>query len=264
MSIDLKIIPGILLNQYTSGFNSSLINKFKVLEDSPISATNFSFCISVAAVFSSKIEGEPIELDSFIKHKNFGVAFQPDYTKKIDDLYATYLFAQNNNLNKLNIGRAHGLLTKNILQSSQQGVLRNNNMYVITKDGKIEYVAAAPDKVVHEMELLYYDINQLLIANLSFEEIFYYAALVHLVFVKIHPFNDGNGRTARLLEKWFLAEKLGGNAWYLQSEKYYYEQHQIYYNNIRQLGLDYDSLNYSHALSFLNMLPESLFQSDLF
>jgi len=31
----------------------------------------------------------------------------------------------------------------------------------------------------------------------------FFAALIHLVFVKIHPFDDGNGRAARLLEKWF-------------------------------------------------------------
>jgi Fic family protein len=28
----------------------------------------------------------------------------------------------------------------------------------------------------------------------------------------------GNGRTARLLEKWFLAEKLGAKAWFVESE----------------------------------------------
>lgn len=42
------------------------------------------------------------------------------------------------------------------------------------------------------------------------------------VFVKIHPWNDGNGRSARLLEKWFIAQKLGPKAWFLQSEKNYY------------------------------------------
>ncbi|SIT15576.1 Fic family protein [Belliella pelovolcani] len=79
--------------------------------------------------------------------------------------------------------------------------------------------------------------------------------MVYLVFVKIHPTNDGNGRSARLLEKWFLAEKLGDKAWFIQSEKTYYDHHQTYYSNIRLLGLEYFTLDYSKALPFLLMLP---------
>jgi Fic family protein len=86
----------------------------------------------------------------------------------------------------------------------------------------------------------------------------FFSSLIHLAFVKVHPFNDGNGRTARLLEKWFLAQKLGPNAWFLQSEKYYYDQHDNYYKNIRALGLEYETLDYSKALLFLKMLPQAL------
>ena len=82
--------------------------------------------------------------------------------------------------------------------------------------------------------------------------------MVHLVFVKIHPFEDGNGRTARLLEKWFLAQTLGEKAWFVQSERSYYDQHHVYYNNIRHLGLEYAELNYEKAMPFLKMLPEAL------
>lgn len=78
------------------------------------------------------------------------------------------------------------------------------------------------------------------------------------IFVKIHPWTDGNGRSVRLLEKWFLSEKLGEKAWFVQSEKMYYQQHQSYYTNIRLLGLEYIELDYSKALPFLLMLPHSL------
>ena len=47
--------------------------------------------------------------------------------------------------------------------------------------------------------------------------------MIHLLFVKIHPWNDGNGRSARLIEKWFIAQKLGDKAWFIQSEKNYYK-----------------------------------------
>uniref|UniRef100_UPI0035BC4AB7 Fic family protein n=1 Tax=Mucilaginibacter sp. TaxID=1882438 RepID=UPI0035BC4AB7 len=212
----------------------------------------------VSAVFSSKIEGEDIELDSFIKHKLSGVKFLPDYTQKIDDLYAAYQFAQASKLNEQAVKQSHILLTTHILQQSQRGEIRNGNMVVITPDGRIEYVACAPGAVKDELAKLYCDIELLLSADLDVKEVFYFASLIHLVFVKIHPFNDGNGRSARLLEKWFLAQKLGDKAWFLQSEKLYYSQHNTYYQNIRLMGLEYPGLDYGKAMPFLKMLPKAL------
>jgi Fic family protein len=254
----LQIIPTDLLKPYSNKVSKGLQASFNKLKDAEISTRTFSFYTSVSSVFSSKIEGEEIELDSYIKHKKFGIEFLPDYTKKIDDLYSAYTFAKTNVLNKKNIEKAHKLLGKHIVSKVWQGKIRAHNMYVSTPDGKIEYVAATTYEVQGEMEKFYADVDILIAAELSIKEVFFYAALIHLVFVKIHPFNDGNGRTGRLLEKWFLAQKLGMKAWFIQSEKNYYEQHQTYYNNLRVLGLEYRELDYKKALPFLLMLPVSL------
>ena len=254
----MKIIPNILLETYQKNFEPELEARFDALKDAEISNDSFSFYTSVASVFSSKIEGEEIELDSYVKHKRFGVEFLPDYTKKIDDLYEAYTFVKDNLLNKKNIAQAHKLLGKNIVSKQQQGKHRIHAMFVTTDHGRIEYVAALPHEVDTEMSAFYQDVERLLVMKLNFEEIFYYASMIHLVFVKIHPWNDGNGRTGRLLEKWFLAQKLGSKAWFVQSEKNYYQNHQWYYSNLRRLGLEYDSLDYSKALPFLEMLPKSL------
>ncbi|MGG7036814.1 MAG: Fic family protein [Flavobacterium sp.] len=258
MTLKLAIIPTDLLEPYVSVFDPAVKLGFESLYDSELSIDNFSFYTSVSAVFSSKIEGEKIELDSFIKHKRFGIEYLPDYTQKIDDLYEAYQFAQKNKLSPQSLELAHAKLTKHILKKSQQGKIRVSNMFVITDDGKIEYVAATPDKVSLEMAKFYGDLNVLISTQLSFEEIFFFASMLHLVFVKIHPFDDGNGRTARLLEKWFLFQKLGDKAWFVESEKNYYDNHQLYYDNIRRLGLDYEELNYKEALSFLQMLPNAI------
>src|SRR6185369_4233600 len=98
MNISLKIIPLDLLEQFRSGFDRSLEQDFQELHDSELSMETFSFYTSVSAVFSSKIEGEDIELDSYIKHKRFGIEYLPEYTRRIDDLYDAYLFAQENKL----------------------------------------------------------------------------------------------------------------------------------------------------------------------
>lgn len=254
---NLKIIRSDLLDDYLQQIGS-LQDKVDKLKDAEISTEIFSFYTSVASVFSSKIEGENIDLDSYIKHKGMGMAFQPDYTKKTDDLYNAYLFAQGNQLTAVNIAKAHKLLARNIVAKPYQGKLRTQNMYVTTDDGRIEYVAVSTFELKEEMDKFYHDISLLVKQKMNIEEVFYYAAYIHLVFVKIHPWNDGNGRSARHIEKWFIAQKLGKKAWYLQSEKNYYLQHKTYFQNIRKIGIEYPELDYSKALPFLLMLPESL------
>ena len=255
--IRFQILPANLLTDYCRAVTESRLRSYERLEDSKLSVETFSFYTSVAAVYSSRIEGEDIELDSYIKHKRFGISFQPDYTRKIDDLYDAYQFAKSNVCTPENIAATHRLLTQHFLPENRQGKIRTSMMYVTTTDGRIEYVAASPYTVTTEMEKFYHDLGVLLREELSLQEVFFFASMLHLVFVKIHPFDDGNGRMARLLEKWFLAAKLGEKAWLLSSEKHYYDQHATYYRNIRRLGLEYETLDYSQALPFLLMLAEA-------
>lgn len=263
LEMDLQIIPKDLLEQYKTTVNEeALFTAFNQLEDAPLSTEEFSFYTSVASVYSSKIEGEAIELDSYIKHKRFHIEFQPDYTRKIDDLYLAYQFASENRPDKETFAEMHSLLARHIVSTNWLGKFRNQNMFVTTKDGRIEYVAATPFEVPSEMDKLYTDLEILLNTELTISETFFFASMIHLVFVKIHPWNDGNGRSGRLFEKWFLAQKLGNKAWFIQSEKYYYTQHETYYNNIRALELEYQDLDYLKALSFLLMLPKSVSEKD--
>ncbi len=252
------ILPTSLLAKYREAVAMADLERYAALQDSELSVDAFSFYTSVSAVYSSKIEGEDIELDSYVKHKRFGIEFLPDHTQKIDDLYGAYQFAKANVCDRKNLLEAHRMLTRHILPAGRGGRVRSGNMYVTTPDGKIEYVAAAPHVVEAELDKLFVDLARLVKMELTLAEVFFFAALLHLVFVKIHPFDDGNGRCARLLEKWFLAQKLGEKAWLIQSEKHYYMQHQTYYRNIRLLGLEYETLDYGAALPFLLMLPASL------
>ena len=251
--MDFKIITSELLDQYIKALRESPLEKLDNIKKLDMPVDYFQFYKSVSSVYSSRIEGEDIEFDSFFKHKFLNVKFKPDYTRKADDLYAAYDFIDENKISLKNIQKAHSIITSNILPDSQQGLIRTNPMFVINSDDKIEYVAAEPTIVKQEIEKLFHDISLLETTELDSYEIFYYAALIHLVFVKIHPFQDGNGRTARLLEKWFLLQKIGQKAVAVQLEKIYYKNIKDYYQNIRKLGLDYHELDYGKSLDFLLM-----------
>ncbi len=184
----LQIIPTELLSSYKAAIDESALSAaFNALVDADLSTDGFSFYTSVASVYSSKIEGADIELDSYIKHKRFGIQFQPDYTRKIDDLYATYQFVKDAPFDRHTFAEAHKLLTRHILPVKSQGKFRNQNMFVTTPDGRIEYVAASPFIVPTEMEKLYADITTLQDAPLTISEVFFFASMIHLVFVKVHP-----------------------------------------------------------------------------
>jgi Fic family protein len=222
----------------------------------------FQFYKSVSSVYSSKIEGEDIDFDSYFKHRFMNVAFKADYTRKADDLYAAYDFIESNSLTLDNVKKAHSMLSANLLPEIHQGRIRTNPMFVINNKEQIEYVATSPDQVNTELEKLFQDIETLQSKELNSYEVFYYASFIHLVFVKIHPFQDGNGRTARLLEKWFLLEKLGDKATAVQLEKNYFLNVADYYKNIKKLGIEYEVLDYRKSLDFLLMTVQSLGENE--
>ncbi|MDN3581751.1 Fic family protein [Mucilaginibacter flavus] len=259
MNTELKIIPTDLLAEYQRQVSPGLQPAFEALRDAEISTDTFSFYTSVSAITSSRIEGEQMEVDSYIKHKMLHVEYQPNLVQKPDDLYQAYIFAQQNQLTVSHFLAAHKLITTHLLPANKRGVFRSGNMVVMEHaTGRIQFEAAPGGEVSPLFEQLWHDIEQLKNQQLSHVEVFYFAAFIHLAFVNIHPFDDGNGRAARLLEKWFIAQKLGVQAWYLQSELNYYTHVNQYYKNLNSLGVFYEHLDYQKALPFLLMLPQAL------
>lgn len=254
----LKILSDSLLAEYSKSIDFDLEETIALIEKDSVPVDYFQFYNSVSSVYSSKIEGENIDFDSYYKHKFLNVKYKPGYTKKADDLLLAYEFTLENNLSFENVLKTHSILSRNLLPKNQRGFIRNNPMFVLNSDDRIEYVASEPNIVKSETEKLFFDISILLNEKLSLPEIFYYAAFIHLVFVMIHPFQDGNGRTARLLEKWFLIEKLGKKIISIELEKNYYKNQSDYYKNIRILGLEYTGLDYSQSFDFLTMTISGL------
>ena len=252
-----KILPSDTLLPHFSIQEDELGNRMVNFQEFQNTIQDFTFYTSSSVVYSSKIEGVEIELDSYLKHKLLGVKFLVDYTKKADDLFEAYSFARSRILNEKSILQAHKLITKNFLKASERGRWRVSPMFVMGGE-RILYVATNPEQVKGELVNFFADLSLLLKTELSIRETFFYASLLHLIFLNIHPLNDGNGRTARLLEKWFLASKLGDRAWQIPSEKYYYHNKNEYYHNLQRIGFEYDTMDYTKALPFVNMLVESV------
>ena len=233
--------------------------EFSAIEQIKLEPHSFTFYTSVSVMSSSKIEGEPMEVDSYVRHKMLNIEYLPELTEKPNDLYNAYLFAKENPLSSDNFVHAHKLVAAHLLPENQRGAIRKTEMLIMEhKTGRMQYEAAPLSIVKDSYPAMWNEIEGLLKQELTVEEILYYASFIHLVFVNIHPFSDGNGRIARLLEKWFLAGKLGERAWYIRSEKYYYEHVNEYYKNLARQGLYYEALDYEKSIPFLLMLPQSL------
>lgn len=255
----MDIISDKYFEVYKHQLQVDLDSGIKEIQAIELNSQSFTFYTSVAVISSSKIEGEQMEADSYVKHKMQQIEYLPELTEKPNDLFKAYLFAKNNRLSKENFLQTHKLLSTHLLPEKWRGVYRKNDMLVMEHNtGRIQYEAASFSIVEHEMNKFWNDINIPLKEKLSTEEIFYFASYIHLVFAAIHPFNDGNGRAARLLEKWFLAEKLGESAWYIQSEKYYYHHVNEYYKNLNSVGMFYETLDYAQADKFLQMLTQAI------
>jgi len=230
-----------------------LVDKFDFAEKQ----IDLEYFTQVSAVYSSNIEGNSIDLNSFMNYKLSQKIIKPTKeVKEIEYLITAYHYAQKNKLNEFNFLECHKFLSKTFLIKSNRGIYRNDKVGVFGQTGLI-YLAIEPEFVVDRMKDFFQNVQLLLKTKHSLEEIYYFASLIHLIFAHIHPFRDGNGRAARILEKWFLAEKLGIQYWKIPSEKYYKDNQEKYYTNIN-LGVNYYELNYDNCLPFLIMLPNCL------
>ncbi len=259
MEKNLKLISSEYLQDYSDKINldwQEVLNTLKSKEE--FTLEDFEYYLISSSLYSSKIEGNTLDVNSFFRNRG-----KKDFPKKkeveeIENLQSAYKFASENKLTRSNLLSSHYVLSKTLLPLKERGVFRKEQVGV--RDSvtmKPVYLAVEPQFVKEEMKKLFDDIQLLLSMELSHHEIFYYAAMIHLWLAKIHPFNDGNGRVARLLEKWFLVSKLGFSAWSVNSEKYYWDNRSEYYQNIA-LGYNYYALHWERCIPFLLMLPNSL------
>lgn len=231
----------------------SLIKNFDCSEN----IGGFDFFTKASAVYSSNIEGNSIDLNSYMNYELNKDKFKVGKEiEEIENLIEAYEFAQCNKLNEKNLLNCHKIFSDTLLIRSKRGKYRIEQVGVFGKSG-LAYMAVEPEFVEREMDLLFKDVKELISIDLNEIEVFYFASLIHLRFAHIHPFRDGNGRAARLMEKWFVTEKLGRDFWKISSEEYYKKNQARYYETIN-LGVNFYELEYNKCIGFLEMLPNCL------
>ena len=246
--------------KYLDTFKKSIGNEIsKLIKNFDFSEKRggFEYLTKASAVYSSNIEGNSIDLNSYMNYEMNKDKFKAGKEiEEIENLIEAYEFAQTNKLNEKNLLNCHKTLSDTLLIRSKRGKYRIEQVGVYGKAG-LAYMAVEPEFVEKEMKLFFQDLSELISSDLNEIEVFYFASLIHLRFAHIHPFRDGNGRVARLIEKWFVVEKLGYDFWKMPSEEYYKNNQARYYETIN-LGVNFYELNYDKCNRFLEMLPQCL------
>ena len=234
----LQIIHSEYFADYQAQQPITIEKRVKKLASKPLTPQNFKFYLLSSSCNSSLIEGSSMTEDDYMKLKEAKIISRD--VQEIDDMIAAYEFAAKNAINIGSFLEAHKILSNSSgIADKYKGAFRDMPVGVFGSGVKV-YTGAEPSIVAGEMAKLMHDIDILVKTDLSYDEIFYYASMIHLICVSIHPFADGNGRTSRLLEKWFLAQKLNHVAWAIQSEKLYYSRRKSYYENLHFKGDNYE------------------------
>jgi Fic family protein len=139
---------------------------------------------------------------------------------------------------------------------SRRGVYRKEPVGVFSQSG-LEYMAIEPHLVAGEMDVLFAILAELLQKKQAPAERFFWGSWLHLMITLIHPFSDGNGRMARLCEKWFLATTLGEQSYEIPLEEHYWKNRSQYYSTLK-LGVNYWEVDMKKASPFFMLLPQAL------
>ena len=181
---------------------------------------------------STSIEGNPLGLKQvervltekaqLTRHQYAEIEVK-NYKKALD-------FIEKRKLNKIPISlqdmmAIHGLVTDRLLPKEKVGILRKSPIFVTNSDGSVVYTG--PEATILEREIS--ELIDWLIYSDTIHPVIV-AGILHLWLVSIHPFADGNGRTARLITNLYLGLVNYDFRSSLVLESYYSVDKQAYYD----------------------------------
>lgn len=149
-----------------------------------------------SSLYSAKIEGNRLVLDEALNLKKLDPNLQERI--EVENILTAFSFIQSKKQSiKINLDlilKLHGIIMNKISPKNETGNFRKEPSAIFNQAGIAIYVTPSPSQITTLLKKLVAFINEK-----SDELTPVKAFLSHLIFEKIHPFIDGNGRVGRLL-----------------------------------------------------------------
>ncbi len=152
----------------------------------------------------------------------------------------------------------HRIITDRLLGKTRNGKIRKNSVHIENQDHEILYEAIDADKVEDALVELLDWVRE---SQFSVHPVII-AAVIHFRIAAIHPFADGNGRTARALTSLFLALNQYDCNGSLVLDSYYASDRRAYYAILQLLnGRNYASSVKSDLTPWLEYFTDGFLTS---
>lgn len=154
--------------------------------------------------------------------------------------------------------KLHQIITDRLLDSTRSGKIRRRPVYIEEEQHQIIYTAVDAPRVKNELiDLLnWVEDNQFVLHPVII------GAIIHFHLAAIHPFSDGNGRTARAATALYLALAHYDNDGTLALDTYYASDRPSYYAILRRLnGENYASSQQADLTPWLEYFAEGYLTS---
>lgn len=197
---------------------------------------------ALSAFASTSIEGNPLPLTDvrkILKHAPIHIRDTEkeilNYNKALE--YLNTLVSKPKPITSAVICATQSMVVDGLIEQKNRGTVRVDP--VVVNDPRKRSIAYIPPNASDVAELLNQLVNYLEKEHNTIDPLIL-AGIFHKQFVVIHPFMDGNGRTARLITKYLLA-RMGLDTFQLFSfENYYAHNVTKYFSSVGVLGDYYD------------------------
>ena len=210
-----------------------LKNKIRGSRVLPEAQASIHLRASIESIHSStSIEGNPLDAneiraiitsDKILSKEEYAEIEVQNYKNALD--YIEQRRHGSSEFTLEDILELHRIITDRLLDKSRNGKIRKNPVYIENQNHEVLYTAVEAKKVESELKNLvaWVKDNQFLIHPVIM------AGIIHFRIVAIHPFADGNGRTARAATTLFLALNQYDCDGLLVLDSYYASDRQAYY-----------------------------------